>query len=194
VSANERAEAMRWHVQGTQPAYRSRWVEVWLDDVELPDGQRIEHHVLKFPRPSVGSVVVDDRDNLLMIWRHRYITDAWGWEVPAGWVEPNEALEDAARREIEEETGYRATTMAPLVTYNVLSGISTMRYAAFLAGDVTHIGEPSDRAETSRVEWIPLAQVPELAAAGHIVDGPTLTLVSYYLGIHRQLATYSSSE
>src|SRR4051812_34934625 len=98
---------MKWQVDGTRPADRSSWVEVWLDDVELPDGEHIEHHNLKFPRASTTAVVVDDRDRTLLTWRHRYITDTWGWEVPAGWAEPGEDPADAIRREIEEETGYR---------------------------------------------------------------------------------------
>ena len=43
---------------------------------------------------------------MLLLWRHRFITDTWGWEIPAGRVEAGEALEDAARREAIEETGW----------------------------------------------------------------------------------------
>jgi 8-oxo-dGTP pyrophosphatase MutT (NUDIX family) len=179
---------MRWHVHGTRPAYQSPWVEVWLDDVELPDGERIEHHVLKFPRPSVGAVVVDqDRAHTLLIWRHRHITDAWGWEIPAGWADPGEDLTVAVAREIEEETGYRAATIEPMTTYHPLSGISTMRYTTFLARDAVRVSAPVDTAETTKVEWIALADVPKLAAAGQIPDGPSLTALSFYLGMHRQV-------
>ena len=76
---------MRWTVHGRRTMYESDYVNVYLDDVEVPDGQHLEHNVLEMPRPSVGSVVVDDDDRTLLIWRHRFITDRWGWEVPAGW-------------------------------------------------------------------------------------------------------------
>lgn len=177
---------MRWTVYGTQAAYRSPWVQVWIDDVELPDGKHIEHTNIKFPRPSVTAVVVDQQQTLLL-WRHRYITDAWGWEIPAGWADPGEDLAEAAAREVREETGYDARTVEPLTAYNALSGISTMRFNAFLATDVVSIGGPVDNAEASRIEWVPLADIPELAASGQITDGPSLTALSYYLGVHRQL-------
>jgi len=179
---------VRWHVHGSRPAYRSPWVEVWLDDVELPDGHHVEHHVLKFPRPSVGAVVLD-RNRALLIWRHRHITDAWGWEIPAGWADPGEDLTAAVAREILEETGYRAATIQPMVTYNALSGISTMRYSVFAATGTTHVGDAVDTAENARVEWVPLADVPRMAPRGEIVDGPSLTALSYYLGIHTRAAT-----
>jgi hypothetical protein len=75
---------VRWETHGRRPVYRSEWVEVWLDDVETDPGRRFDHHVLRFPRESVSAVALQG-DNVLMIWRHRFITDSWGWEVPAGW-------------------------------------------------------------------------------------------------------------
>ncbi|WP_203902058.1 NUDIX hydrolase [Virgisporangium aliadipatigenens] len=173
----------RWKVHGTRPAYQSPWVEVWRDDVELPDGDRIDHHVIKFPRASVGAVAVDG-DRTLLIWRHRYITDTWGWEIPAGWVDPGEDPAVAAGREIEEETGYRAGSVEHMFTYHPLAGISTMRYTVFLATGLIHIGEPTDRAETVEVAWLPLAELPRLAADRQITDGPSLSALSYYRGMH----------
>ena len=173
----------RWTVHGTRAAYQSSWVDVWLDDVELPDGQHVEHHVIKFPRPSVGAVAIDG-DHTLLIWRHRYITDTWGWEIPAGWADPGEDLTTTAAREIEEETGYRVGAIAPLFSYKPLAGISTMHYAVFLATDLTEVGRPTDQAEAAKVEWIPVADLPRLAADGQITDGPSITALSYYCGMY----------
>jgi 8-oxo-dGTP pyrophosphatase MutT (NUDIX family) len=174
---------VEWHVHDRRAIYQSPWVEVWLADVELPGGQHIEHNELRFPRASVSAVVVQD-DQVLLLWRHRYITNTWGWEVPAGWADPGEDPETAIRREIEEETGYRAATVTVMTTYNAISGIGDMRFTTFLATDVQHIGDPTDQVEATRVEWHPLADIPKLATAGQLPDGPSLTALSYYLGIH----------
>jgi 8-oxo-dGTP pyrophosphatase MutT (NUDIX family) len=176
---------MRWKVHGRRTAYESSWINVHLDDVELPDGRRFEHHVLSMPRPAVGTVVIDDRDRTLLIWRHRFITDRWGWEVPAGWADPGEDLADAARRETVEETGWTVDRLEPLVEYNPLAGISDWNYTVFLGTQPRQVGPVTDTSETTRVEWVPLDQVPRLAAGGEIPDGPSLLMLSYYLGIHR---------
>lgn len=126
---------MRWKVHGRRTMYESDWVNVYLDDVELPDGDNIDHHVIDFPRGSAGAIVIDDQDRTLLIWRHRFITDRWGWEVPAGWIEAGEDPETAVRREIEEETGYRVGSIRPLVEYFPLAGISTQRYQTFIGSE-----------------------------------------------------------
>jgi 8-oxo-dGTP pyrophosphatase MutT (NUDIX family) len=173
---------VRWTVHGRRAAYESEWVNVYVDDVELPDGKHIDHHVLTFPKASVTAVVLNEaRDQVLLIWRHRFITNSWGWEVPAGWVDPGEDSETAIRREIEEETGYRVGHVEPMISYNALSGISTMRFTAYLAIGSSRAGRPADRTETSRVEWHPLAEIPTLGRAGELQDGPSLTALSYYL-------------
>jgi 8-oxo-dGTP pyrophosphatase MutT (NUDIX family) len=176
---------LRWTVHGSRDVFASEWVRVSLDDVEIPGGERFEHHVVHFPRASVTAVVADAHGRVLLIRRHRFITGTWGWEVPAGWTEPGEDLADAVRREIEEETGHRPGPVSLLTAYNALSGISDMRFTAFLVKGAERIGPPSDPSESSQVEWVPLAEVPRLAAEGQIQDGPSLTALIYYLAVER---------
>jgi 8-oxo-dGTP pyrophosphatase MutT (NUDIX family) len=180
---------VQWRVLGTRSVYHSQWVDVFVDDIAVTDDRTIEHHVIKFPKPSVGAVVIDDNDRTLLLWRHRHITDTWGWEIPAGWCDPGESPIDAARREIEEETGYRANQINRMIEYKPMAGISTMHYTTFLATDVTHLGEPTDKSESTRVEWVPLTEIPRLARMGDITDGPSLTALSYYLGVYRDTAS-----
>ena len=172
---------MRWRSHGRRSVYASDWVNVWLDDVEIPGVGRIEHHVLTMPRPSTTAVVTDDDGRFLLLWRHRFITDAWGWEVPAGWADPGEDPPSAIRREIEEETGWRPGKVSELIGYNALSGISTMRFTAFHATECTYIGPPTDASESTRVEWHTADEVIKLITNGQIPDGPSLTALSYYL-------------
>jgi 8-oxo-dGTP pyrophosphatase MutT (NUDIX family) len=180
---------MQWTSHGRRLVYGSEWVNVWLEDVEIPTVGRIEHHVLTMPRGSQTAVVTDDKDRVLLLWRHRFITNSWGWEVPAGWTDPGEDPEHAIRREIEEESGYRAGRIVPMTAYNALSGISTMRFTSYHASDCTRIGEPTDVTESSKVEWVPLGDIPDLASKGQISDGPSLTALTYYLGIYRYAQT-----
>lgn len=182
---------MRWNVLKRRRVYESEWVDVWVDEVEA-NGTTFDHHVLEMPKRTVSVVAVDD-GNVLLMWRHRFTTDTWGWEVPAGWVEAGEDLEAAARRETEEETGWRAGTITPLITYNVLAGISSLRMNTFLATDLTRTGPASDHLEASHVEWVPVERIPSLARDGQISDGVSLTALTYFLMVHPAADEHGSS-
>ncbi|MFJ4667268.1 NUDIX domain-containing protein [Kitasatospora purpeofusca] len=91
-------------VHGSRTIYRSPWVELDLVGVEPPGHERYEHQLVKFA-PVAATVVLDDLGRVLMMWRHRFATDTWNWEIPSGIVEAGESLEAAAAREVEEETG-----------------------------------------------------------------------------------------
>jgi len=170
---------VRWKVQRRRQVYESEWVNVWIDEVQT-NGRTLEHHVVEMPKRTVSTVAVNGTD-VLLFWRHRFTTDTWGWEIPAGWVEPGEDLATAARRETEEETGWRAGHIEPLITYNVLAGISSLKMNTFLATALTCTGPATDELEAGHVEWIPLDRIPHLAQQGEITDGVSLTALTYYL-------------
>ena len=87
-----------WLVHGERSIYNSPWVDVRLVDVEAPDGHRFDHHVLRMQRVAVAVVLNDRREHVLMLKRHRFIDDSWGWEVPVGIVEPGENASETAAR------------------------------------------------------------------------------------------------
>src|ERR1700677_1051582 len=98
---------MRWTVHSEKPLYTDPWLDIRIADVELPDGRHLEHRVIRTP-PGAGAVVTDGQNRVLLLWRHRFIADTWGWEIPVGQAEPGEDLAAAAAREAEEETRWRA--------------------------------------------------------------------------------------
>jgi 8-oxo-dGTP pyrophosphatase MutT (NUDIX family) len=166
---------MRWTVHGERSLYESEWMNLRLVDVELPDGTRFEHHVLRLPREAAAAVVHDPGRGVLLLWRHRFITDSAGWEIPAGRIEPDETAEQAAARETLEETGWRPGSLRLVGTYHPLPGAVDQRFHVFVAEGATYVGAPADRNEAERIEWVPVARVRELLRAGEITDGYSVT-------------------
>jgi 8-oxo-dGTP pyrophosphatase MutT (NUDIX family) len=164
---------MQWTVHGRRAIYNSGWISLDLIDVEQPDGQRYEQHVVRMARPVAATVITRD-DSALLMWRHRHVTETWGWEIPAGRVEESESPEDAAVREAEEETGWRPGPLKLLVASQPSSGSVDAVHYIFHGEAASHVGPPSDASEAERIEWIPLADVRSLIAKGEIVSGPTL--------------------
>ena len=167
---------MRWTVHGERSLYESDWVNLRLVDVEIPGGERFEHHVVRHPRPASGVVVVgDDRRSVLLLWRHRFITDTWGGEIPAGRVDAGEAFEAAAAREVLEETGWRPGPLTRLGTYFPSNGVADTTFHLYVAAGATHVGDPTDWSESERVEWVGVGAVREAITAGEVGDGMSLT-------------------
>ena len=172
---------MRWTVHGERTLYTSAWVDLGLVDVEVPGGARFEHHVVRLPRAAVGTVVHDPDRGVLLLWRHRFITDSWGWEVPAGGVDDGESLPDAAAREVLEETGWRPGPLTQLTRYHPSNGLSDQLFVAFLAAGAAYVGDPEDPGESERVAWVPVADLRELLRTGQVSDGLSMTALSYWL-------------
>jgi 8-oxo-dGTP pyrophosphatase MutT (NUDIX family) len=165
---------MEWTVHGRRAIYESPWVSLDLVDVELPDGSRFEQHVVRMARPVAATVVLDEQDRVLLMWRHRHVTGTWGWEIPAGRVEEGELPEEAAVRETEEETGWRPGPLTLIVASQPSSGSVDSRHYLYRADGAEHIGPPTDITEAERIAWVPLADIRTLIAEGKIVNGPTL--------------------
>ena len=171
---------MEWIEHGERSLYESPWVSLRLVDVEVPGGARFEHHVIRRHLPAAGTVVVGP-DGVLLLWRHRFITRSWGWEVPAGRVEADESVIEGAAREVLEETGWRPGPLRPLIGYYPTNGMSDGRFELFAADGATYEGPPSDPSEATRVEWVPVPRVRSLLRDGEVQDGLSLTALTWWL-------------
>ncbi len=172
---------MRWTIHGERTIYDSEWMRLTLVDVELPSGPRFEHHVLRMPAEAAGVVVDDPERGVLLLWRHRFTTDTWGWEVPAGRVDEGETPVEAARRETLEESGWRPGDLTPLTTYHPHNGTSDATFNLFVATSAVEVGEPSDPDESERVEWLSWDRVRAEITSGNVADGLSLTALLYRL-------------
>ncbi|WP_134122288.1 NUDIX hydrolase [Kribbella kalugense] len=163
---------MRWVIHDEAEVWGNRWLSVRRLDVEQPDGERFDYHAVRL-KDIAAAVVIRD-EHVLLMWRHRFLTDTWAWELPMGIIEAGESPEAAAARELEEETGWRADGLTELIRSEPAAGIMDSRHYVFQARSAVRIGEPTERNESDRIEWIPLADVPGMIARHEIVSGITL--------------------
>jgi len=162
--------------------YESPWVRVHTDRVAFPGG-RIEeaHHCVEFPKQGVGAVVVDEAGRILMIRSHRYIFDTVDWEIPAGSFDPGtEEVLDAARREVEEETGYASRPGKILYVYYPMTGICRAVFHLVTLTPGACVGE-FDKNEVAEVGWKTPEEVRKMLRSGEIRDGFSLSGVLLFL-------------
>jgi ADP-ribose pyrophosphatase len=171
-----------WQTFGERTVYDDRWVRLDLVDVEAPNGERWDYHVVRLARIAVAFLIDEAADRVLMLWRYRFATDQWGYELLGGLVEQGEDSADAAAREAAEESGW-APVGPPekLISFEPLPGNVTAPMDVYLWREFEHVGDPTDAEEAGRVEWVPLSRVTELAARGELLGSGTLVALLYYL-------------
>lgn len=158
---------MEWKNLGERSVYENRWFKVNLADVELPDGRHLDHYLIR-QRAVALTAAVNQENEVLLLWRHRFITGTWGWELPAGVVDDDETIEQAAAREFLEETGWRAGPLHKLITVEPSNGLADALHHVYWADGAEYIGHPEDDFESGRREWIPLAKIPDLINKGEV--------------------------
>ncbi len=157
-------------------AYAGRVLKVEIDRLRLPDGGTTELEII---RHSGASVVVPltDGGEVLLVRQYRYATGEWLLEAPAGKLEPAEAPESCALRELEEETGWRAAKLESLGAIWSSPGFTDERLHLFLARGLEPGRQALEEAELLTVESVPLAEAVAMACDGRIADSNTVCAV-----------------
>ena len=129
-------------------------------------------------RGSAVMMAVDGQRRILLVRQFRLPAAKYLWELPAGSVDPGEKPFATARRELIEETGYRAKTWKKLASFFVSPGYVAERMTIYLATNLT-AGEAQPMAD-ERIEtrWFDAAEVERMILAGKIEDAKTM--VGYF--------------
>jgi ADP-ribose pyrophosphatase len=161
--------------------YEHPWVNLYADRVQFPAGRIVEkHHVLEFDWPAVAALVENADGEVLLAHVYRYTTDSVEWGVPAGKMEPGESIEDAARREAWEETGYETSRHDLVYTYYPMNGISNKVFHVVRCQAVSQTGD-FDRNEVQEIRWASREEIEEMLADKVLRDGLSLTALLLYL-------------
>lgn len=139
------------------------------------------HTILEHPGAAVILPILDD-DTVVLIRNKRWPIDQTLWELPAGTLDPGESPDTCAARELEEETGYRAASLRPLVEIFPCAGISTEKMSCYVATDLQPGQQSLDQTEEIEVHPKSRADVQALIRAREIPDAKTLAILLMWLG------------
>ena len=148
------AEIERATILSSEVVYQGPLFRVLHDKLIEPDGQRNERDVIRHN----GSVVILAIDNskskknpwIVMERQYRHAANQYLWELPAGKLEPGEEALEGAKRELAEETGYRAKKWRPLVEYYASPGFLGESMKVFLAEGLEPGADASGRGRADR--------------------------------------------
>ncbi len=161
---------------------RAPWLRVYADTVELPDGRCIEDF-LRVESPEYATIfAVTEDDCALFIRQYKYGPNRVALQLPAGYLEPDEAPEAGAQRELLEETGYEADYWESLGSYVPDGNRGFGRAHFFLARGARYVrpADPGDLEELA-LQPVQLADVPALLTSGQMAETSPIACVALAL-------------
>ena len=150
-----------------------RIVKLDVEEVHLPNGNVVTLEIVRH-RGAAAVVPVDDEGRVVLIRQYRHATKGYLLEVPAGTLDPGEAPEACALREVEEETGLRAAQLDPLGFIWTTPGFTDERIWLYRATGLTPTAVAHESDEIITVERLPLDEAVRRALTGEITDAKSV--------------------
>jgi ADP-ribose pyrophosphatase len=169
-----RMDDLGWRTLGRDYLYRNPWCAFRVDEVEIPGGAQIEYGVLE-SGGYAAVVPVTGGGDVVLVRQWRQPLGAFTLELPSGGVDAGEKPEVAARRELFEETGYRAEGLEHLVSVHTSPGRSTEVCHLFKCAAVRdERGPRPEPTEFIRVVELPRGEALRMVSEGGITDAATV--------------------
>ncbi len=165
-----------WKQLSTREIYRNRWISVREDLVELPDGNVTLYGVVRTGE-CVGLLPFTGPDTVLLLRQYRYVAGRETWEMPTGGMHPGETREQAAQRELAEETGYHAAKLTPLTTIHTSKSVLDETAHLFLAEGLVSTEARPDETEFIEVREFSFTEALRMAVSGEITDAMTVIAI-----------------
>ncbi len=165
---------------GRELVYQGTILEVYKDHMEFSNGNTAEWDFIHHDGAAAVVPVMDD-GRILMVSQYRNALERETLEIPAGKLDkPDEPGIDCARRELEEETGYRSDNLEWLLSLRTTVAYCNERIEIFIARDLISSHQHLDEDEVIDVEPWELKDLLELIYSGKMTDAKTVAAITAY--------------
>jgi ADP-ribose pyrophosphatase len=158
--------------------YSGKVISVDIDSVRFPNEMVGELEMVRHPGASAVVPFLDSLDGpdprILLIRQYRYAANGYVYEIPAGRLDPGEAPEECAARELREETGYSASGLIRLTTFYTTPGFTDEQIHLFAASGLTEGDAQVEPDEVLDLAPVTLSRAMAMIASGELVDGKSM--------------------
>ena len=168
-----------WQTLSSRQVYDNAWITVREDSVIRPDGERGIYGVVHFKHIAIGILAIED-DFIYLVGQFRYPLGQYSWEIPEGGCAEGEDPLDAAKRELEEETGLRAEVWKKLGEAHLSNSVSDELAIWFLATELTQGEHNPEGTEQLKIRRVTFQEAIAMALKGEITDALSLLAIMQY--------------
>jgi ADP-ribose pyrophosphatase len=158
---------------GRREIYKGRIIDLYRDEVELPNGHSVELEIVHHPG-AAAIVAVDAQGEVVLLRQYRHAAGGYIWEVPAGTLAAGESPADCARRELREEAGLVAQAWTALGSILTTPGFCDERIHLFLARELSDDTQQLDHDEVLSVSRVAMRRALAMIRAGEIEDAKSI--------------------
>jgi ADP-ribose pyrophosphatase len=171
----------------TKPIFQGQILSLQVDEVTLPNGNTSKREIVKHPGAVAVIAVVDGK--LLVVEQYRKPLERMQVEIPAGKLDGNEPPEEAAKRELQEETGYTCESVKLLHSMATSPGFADEIIHVFVAEGLEAGAANPDEDEFLNADALSLEEAAAAVAEGRICDAKTLLAV-YAWKLHHKTGVW----
>lgn len=160
-----------WQTLSTRLEFENPWFAITTHDTIAPDGSRPRYGKISFKNRAVAIIPLDAEQHTWLVGQWRFPLGEYSWELPMGGAPRDEDLEEAALRELREETGVTATSLRLLMKLHTSNSVTDEEGYVFLAEGLTPGSPEFDETELLAIRRLPFAEALAMAMDGRITDG-----------------------
>jgi len=166
-----------WTTNSIDVKYDNGWIRVEEHKVINPSGNNGIYGKVCFKNRAVGIIPVDRYGYTWLVGQYRYTLDDYSWEIPMGGCPENEEMEDAAKRELREETGLVAKKLTKVMDIHTSNSITDEEGIVYLAEKLTEGTPDFDETEEIAIKHIPFLEVVNMVINGQITDAISVAAI-----------------
>ncbi len=170
----------RWLFRETKPIFKSKWLSLVENSYLLPNGQIGREYMQVKRKDYVVILAFDDDRNILIEKQYRRGVDDYVYELPAGLIDEKETPEEAAEREVKEETGYLFLPEETTVLYPQPAWVEMKAYIVIGRVQGEKGKAKRDFDEEIDFDFISLENLKEMLVKGELKDMSMLAALGYY--------------
>lgn len=161
---------MSWKKLSSRTVFENDWMQVLEDHVINPGGGENHYGHVHFKNLAVAIVALDDAGNTWLVGQDRYTLGKYSWELPMGGAPLEEPPLEAAKRELQEETGIRAANWEELMRLHPSNSITDEMGIAYVATGLSFGETQFEETEDLDVRKLPLPEAVDMVLDGKITD------------------------
>ena len=169
---------MKEKVSNTKLIYKGKILNLRLDEVILPNGKKTTREIIEHGNSVAILPLIDDK--ILFVEQYRRPLDKALLEIPAGRLEKGEDIEECAKRELEEETGYKAGSIKKLTCAYLAPGYSSELIHIFLAENLKKTKPNPDEDEFIKTAILDKKEALKKIMNREITDSKTIIGILFY--------------